>query len=288
MRQPSYFRHAVREARRGLRRRLQRAKHPVSALCWAASGHGLPLRDNERRLARLRNREAGKRIFIVGNGPSLNATDVDRLCGEVTIASNGIFLIFDRKRFRPTYYTIEDDLVAEDRGAEAAAMKGCWKIFPEDVRQCIPSDEQTIYVNLRREEGTPRFSNNGRRSLYWGGTVTYMNMQLAHYLGAKAIYLVGFDHHYALPQPRDQVDGCVITSATDDVNHFDGRYFGPGYRWHDPQVQRMEASYRAALAFFKAHGVEVFNATAGGYLEVFPRVEFDSLFPPGASARVPD
>jgi len=74
----------------------------------------------------------------------------------------------------------------------------------------------------------------------------------------------------------------VITSAADDPSHFDPRYFGAGYRWHDPQVERMEEGYRVAKEFYESRGLEICNATAGGHLEVFPRVSFDSLFPPAA------
>jgi hypothetical protein len=248
-------------------------RHRLAAL-------GMPLTSNERRLRSLGNRHKGRRIFILANGPSLNRTDVDRLCGEVSIASNAIFLLFDKKQFRPTYYTIEDYLVAEDRRKEASSLKGCWKLFPEDVRKFIQRDEHTIYVNfLRHYDGFPMFTDDFRRRVYWGGTVTFMNMQLAYYLGASQIYLVGFDHNYARPAAGDNVQGTVITSAANnDANHFDPRYFGSGYRWHDPKVERMEDAYRVAHSFFRAHGVEVFNATAGGKLEVFPRVDFDSLF----------
>jgi len=247
---------------------------------WALAGKGLALRDNDRRLANLRNCESGRRLFILGNGPSLNLTDVDRLCDEVSIASNSIFLLFGKKRYRPAYYTIEDCLVAEDRHVEAAGLKNCWKLFPEDVRAFIPSDERTIYVNFVRGDyrGFPRFTDNFCRRVYWGGTVTFMNLQLARYLGASRIYLIGFDHNYALPTDRDAVQGTVITSATADVNHFDPRYFGAGYRWHDPNVRRMEEAYRVAGVHLVGQGVQVFNATRGGQLEVFPRVDFDSLF----------
>jgi hypothetical protein len=247
---------------------------------WYAAGQGIPLRENERRLAALHNREAGKRIFILANGPSLNQTDVDRLCGEVTIASNAIFLMFDKKKFRPSYYTIEDYLVAEDRCKEAGSLKGFWKLFPEDVRKFIPTDERTVYINFMRGEypGFPRFTDNFCRQVYWGGTVSFLNMQLAWYLGASEIYLIGFDHDYARPADKDKVAGVVITSATDDRNHFDPRYFGVGYRWHDPKVERMEEAYVAAKRFFDAHGVYVFNATHGGHLDVFPRVKFAELF----------
>src|SRR3954463_6832742 len=132
------------------------ARSAWRGLCYRAAGSGIPLRTSDRRLARLRGREQGKRIFILGNGPSLNRTDVDKLVGEVSIASNAIFLLFDRKRYRPTYYTIEDYLVAEDRRKEAAALTGAWKLFPADVRHHIPVDDRTMYVNFVRDyEGYP-------------------------------------------------------------------------------------------------------------------------------------
>lgn len=236
-------------------------------------------RTNRARLARLRDKEKNKRIFILGNGPSLNNTDVDALCSEVSIASNAIFLLFESKRYRPTYYTIEDYLVAEDRAKEAFNYKEGWKIFPSDVQRFIKPDHRTAYINfLRSYEGFPRFSNDFSKQVFWGGTVTFMNLQLAYYLGARQIYLLGFDHNYKKPNTADKVQGTVITSQSADVNHFDPRYFGSGYRWHDPKVERMEEGYRVAQAFCKARGVEIYNATTGGHLEVFPRVRFDSLF----------
>ncbi len=262
-----------------LRRNWRGAKHLASESLWMCSGVGLPIRENERRLSALRNREVGKRIFILGNGPSLLKTDVDKLSDEVSIASNAVFLLFKEKSYRPTYYTIEDCLVAEDRAKEASALQGMWKIFPEDVRRYIPADRNTVYVNfIRNSKAPPRFSENCTRAVYWGGTVTFLNLQLAAFLGASQIYLIGFDHDYAPPSAHDEVDGVVITSATRDQNHFDPRYFGPGYRWHDPRVDRMEDSYRLAKDVLASRGIQIFNATAGGKLEVFERVEFDSLF----------
>lgn len=227
----------------------------------------------------LSQRERGRRIFILANGPSLNLTDVDRLCDEVCIMSNAAFLLFGRKKFRPKYYTIEDCLVAEDRGKEVSAMKGFWKIFPADIRKFIQEDEWTIFIHFIRGEypGFPKFSEDFGQQVYWGGTVSFLNMQLAYYLGAKEIYLIGFDHEYSAPGSADKLRGPVVTSGAGDPNHFDPGYFGQGYRWHLPQVERMERAYRAAKQFFDEHQVPVFNATIGGKLEVFPRVDFTEI-----------
>ena len=70
----------------------------------------------------------------------------------------------------------------------------------------------------------------------------------------------------------------TIPSQSDDPNHFHPDYFGKGYRWHDPMVERMEQSYVRAKAEFERVGRRIFNASAGGHLEVFPRVAYASLF----------
>ena len=38
------------------------------------------------------NCHAGKRAFVIGNGPSLRDTDLHKLAGEVTFGSNRIYL----------------------------------------------------------------------------------------------------------------------------------------------------------------------------------------------------
>ena len=109
---------------------------------------------------------------------------------------------------------------------------------------------------------------------YWGGTVSFLNLQLAAYLGCNPIVLIGFDHSYV--GPSQEIQDYVIHSQVEDVNHIHPDYFGPGYRWHDPNVQRMEMAYRCARRALESAGVQVLNATVGGQLEVFERVSFDT------------
>jgi hypothetical protein len=259
------------------RRVLQKAR-------FKAAGLGVGLTSNERRLLRLKNRYAGRRGFVIGNGPSLRQTDVTKLAGEITIGSNGIFLLTQENGFRPTFYTVEDSLVAEDRAAAICQYSGTTKIVPWDLSRWVRRDGDTIYVNfVRHPRSFPRFSPAFEQYAYWGGTVTFLNLQLAYYLGIRAVYLIGVDHNYQPPAKVDDVKGKVITSHSADRNHFHADYFGPGYRWHDPQVQRMEMAYREAKLFFNSHGGMIYNATMGGQLEVFPRVEFERVVEGNAS-----
>jgi len=229
-------------------------------------------------LLELENKYINKRIFIIGNGPSLKGTDLSKLRNEITIASNSIFLLFSETDFHPTFYTVEDRLVAEDRAEEINNLMGIIKVIPWDLKQYLKKDENTVYTNfIRNYSNFPQFSSKFSKKVYWGGTVTFLNLQLAYYLGCREVYLVGVDHDYKQPSPEDQKEGNVITSKTADLNHFHPDYFGPGYRWHDPQVERMKKAYIESKRFFESHGGIIYNATIGGKLEVFPRVDLSEI-----------
>lgn len=230
-------------------------------------------------LQRLKSLYSGRRCFVIGNGPSLNQTEVGRLKDEVCIGSNGIFLLTERTGFRPVIYTIEDKLVAEDRRTEAARYEVNTKIFPHDLGYCLSGVKKALFVYCNRggDGRDPQFSEDITKVIHWGGTVTYFNLQIATFIGCNPIYLVGVDHSY---QDKFAIakEGTVWTSKEDDHNHFDPRYFGKGYRWHDPKVERMERAYVAARRFAENKRIDIINATVGGKLEVFPRVAFASLF----------
>lgn len=237
------------------------------------------------RLKALKNVHAGaKRAFIICNGPSLNQLDLTKLKNEITFGVNAIYINFDRMSFRPTYYVVEDNLVAEDRAKEIYKLSGITKLFPFKLAYCIKRDENTIFFNHCPDDQAKlqyRFSTDISDYTCGGSTVTYTCLQIAFYLGLREVYLIGADHNYQIPEEyaqRDHNENYIIESVEDDVNHFECSYFGKGYRWHNPKVHKMEISYQNAKMFYEANGGKIFNATKGGKLEVFDRVDYDSLF----------
>jgi hypothetical protein len=233
-------------------------------------------------IAQYAGRHRGERCFILGGGPSLKLIDPAPLRDEFTFAVNGIFLVFDWLGFQPTYYVVEDFLVFQDRWSDIRRhvdQSTCF--FPTQFR-CAEFDRPSHHYfravyDFEPSAGFPRFSTDPARLMWIGGTVTYICMQLAFYMGFDEVYLVGMDHNYVRPE-HVQADGQVWTSHGDDPNHFHPQYFGAGYRWHDPQVDRMETAYRKAYAVYQAAGRRLANATVGGRLEVFERVDYGRLF----------
>ncbi|MGE0484120.1 MAG: 6-hydroxymethylpterin diphosphokinase MptE-like protein [Gammaproteobacteria bacterium] len=227
-------------------------------------------------------RHRGQRCFIIGGGPSLKLVDPAPLRDEFTFAVNGIFLIYDWLGFEPTYYVVEDFLVFQDRWRDILRnVRSSTCFFPDQFRHPEFDRDSHHYFRAIYEfdprAGFPAFSLNPARLMWIGGTVTYICMQLAFYMGFDEVFLVGMDHNYVRPAHVES-EGQVWTSHGDDPNHFHPQYFGAGYRWHDPQVDRMETAYRKAHAVYTAAGRRLANATVGGRLEVFERVDYARLF----------
>lgn len=229
-----------------------------------------------------RNLHQGDRCFILGGGPSLKEIDPVSLRHEVTFGVNGIFLIYDWLGFEPTYYVVEDFLVYEDRWRDIknhVNRSECF--FPVQFR--APEFDRSNHIYFRAiydfspRSGFPRFSRNAAKLMWIGGTVTFICLQLAFYMGFREVYLLGMDHNYLKPD-HVSTRGEVWQSNGDDPNHFHPDYFGAGYRWHDPQVHRMEQAYVKAKQVFEADNRAIVNATVGGNLEVFPRIAYEELF----------
>lgn len=263
-----------------LKKSIKQRRAKYSNPRYWLSNNIFPLCANDKKLISYKNLHSGKRCFIIGNGPSLNKINLKLLKDEYTFGMNAIYINYENMGFYPNYYAVEDVFVAEDRCNEINSYSKSIKFFPNYLKYCLNKDEQTIFINLITNQSLkdfPRFSTNVASKVYFGGTVSYVCMQLAYYMGFTAIYLVGFDHNYTIPQTA-QISGTGILSMDDDTNHFSKDYFGKGKRWHDPNRDRMEKAYNTADKMFKAAGRKIYNATAGGKLEVFERIDYNSLF----------
>ncbi len=225
----------------------------------------------------------GKRAFLVGNGPSINRQDLNRMRDDVVFACNSFYLKYGDLTFRPTYHAVEDRLVAEDNSEELSALDCSTKLTSFDLRKFIRPDQRTVYFNFVRHYMAdsnprfPRFSFDAGDKVYWGGTVLYMCIQLAAFMGCDPIYLIGVDLSYNVPKTVI-ADGSKLTSTEDDVNHFHPAYFGKGKRWHVPHPERMGRCFERAAEILGKKGVRLINATDGGNLNAIPRVAYETLF----------
>jgi hypothetical protein len=224
-------------------------------------------RQSRRRLLEFRDAYAGKRCFIIGNGPSLVDTDLTFLRDEYTFALNRGYLLFDRIGGPTTFLVAVNQHVVQQFGTEL--LKADTTTFVSwRSRHFVP---QGADVTLVRRAPRFTFSTNVATHGAWeGATVTYVAMQLAFHLGFNEVVLVGVDHSFATAGPANK----LVTSTGSDPNHFDPNYFGPGVRWQLPDLAMSEVAYRLAKEHFAANGRTILDATVGGKLTVFPKVDY--------------
>ncbi len=228
-------------------------------------------RASNQRLAGLKNSQRGKRAFILGNGPSLSRTDIGKLNNEFTFGMNRVFLAFSDWGFSTSYFVCVNDLVIEQSVPEIAALN-MPKFLSWRSRRFIKPDRQTIFLNSTYER--PVFARDASSRLWEGATVTYVALQLAFHLGFDPVILIGVDHTFT----SQGKPNTTVVSQGEDTDHFDPRYFGQGFRWQLPDLKVSERAYRMARKAFEADGRQVLDATIGGQLTVFPKVEYNSLF----------
>jgi len=223
-------------------------------------------------LARLRDSASG-RCVIIGNGPSLNRTDLSLIKGIPTFGLNRGYLLFERLG-GPTTYLVSVNRYVLEQSADDMLASACPKFFNWRHRGYIPAGrDDVIYLHTSH---TPRFSTDLARTTPWeGATVTFVAMQLAYHLGYRDVVLIGVDHSFSTTGPAHQ----LVTSGGTDPNHFDPNYFGKGYRWQLPDLEMSERAYGLAKTAFEAVGGRVVDATVDGKLTVFPKADFGSLFP---------
>jgi len=233
-------------------------------------------------LEAFRDRHRGQRCFVLGTGPSLHDIDPAPLCDEVTFGVNAVFLVEEWLGFQPTYYAVDDFLVYDDRFQEIkdrVVDSTCF--FPKQFA-CHGFDRPNhhyvrMLYELDENSEWPAFSHDAGRMAWYGGTVTYFCLQLAWFMGFHEVVLLGMDHSYVTPQDVIR-RGRVMTSQGPDPNHCHPDYFGPGHRFADPRTDRMDKAYRVARQSFEEGGRRIVNATVGGKLEIFERVDYRSLF----------
>lgn len=231
-------------------------------------------------LKTLKDIHIGKRCFIIGNGPSLTPEDLDKLCGEYTFAANRIYKILKQTMWRPTYYlSIDKDVLRESyKELNIEELGHLFLAVDKRVKLEGPLNKITRifykslafnpYLNIWNDL-TCYISEDVSTHFSVGHTVTFSSIQLAIYMGFKEIYLLGVDFCYSTV--RDAYGKVSRDKSLQD--HFKGDY----YKKAEFNYNSSKYAFLVAKEYCDSHGIKIYNATRGGKLEVFERVNFDSL-----------
>lgn len=244
-------------------------------ICLGDYFHDYRLYENTE-LSRFKGIHRGQRCFIVATGPSLRIEDLDVLYenNEYCIGVNGIVNAYNITNWRAQYYCISDPVgtvlwgkhIDEMTSSEIFISDAAWpyekgtyvkdnRIFKYHLDLCLEWDKQLNEVV------------DISKTTFWGGTVVIdIAIPLAFYLGFKEIFLLGTD--------------CSVPSDKHEkIKHFYKR---------NKETERLEnvagemsrvfKNYEFVKQYAELQKVKIYNATRGGNLDVFERVDFDSLF----------
>jgi hypothetical protein len=226
----------------------------------------------------LKNTKKGKRCFILGNGPSLTVEDLNKLKREDTFAFNRIYYMFDKTEWRPTYYMCVDVGVLGMNLHTIESLDLPNIILSDIARKAVREQTDNIHYiydysrfKLNRWGfDQPYISENVSDHCCFCFTVTYDAIQLAIYMGYSEIYLLGVDHNYSVK--TDSKGNIIKDESIKD-------YF-EGLEKTAITVMNYEATtaaFETARKYCDEHGVIIRNATRGGKLEAFERVDFDTI-----------
>lgn len=247
-------------------RRLARIPHRIYYYWpWGFPKH------NREKLKMLNDIYQNKRCFVIANGPSLKNIDFSLLKDEFTIGMNRIYLMKDQNGFMPNYLMCIDDkrLIKPFHNDLDSLEIPCF--YPFYLRKFFSKKSSQYFIDV---SFNPCFHKDTTLPFGNGNTVMYDTIQLAFCMGFSEIYLIGKDHNFNTKGKA----GKGIEIKGDDENHFIKNYFLPGQKWDIPDFEIEEYAYKIAKKTIEADGRRIANATIGGNLEIFERVDFYSLF----------
>lgn len=227
-----------------------------------------------KQLERFKDIHKGERCFIVATGPSLTLEDVNKLKGEICWTCNSGINLFDKTDWRPQYYAIADGIVfnrIKDQIARSEMPVSFYnhkdivwdgdRVYPLPVWVSLSMDQATRKV-IPRSWRKKRMSDDITKKVYMGGNVTNVILQICFYMGFSEIYLLGCDCNY-----KKQAHGELTAYKDSEQLYAEADYVG----------YSMILDHRCAAKEARKRGVKIYNATRGGMLEEYPRVDLDEV-----------
>ena len=214
------------------------------------------------------------RCWIIGNGASLTASDLDLIADERSIACNRISLVYPETKWRPSIYvhpeTLNADLTFIRQHIEmgipcylgehfAKPPKGVMDLEDAPNIHWIKDCHHHLYnfdsPEILDEWHLPQLCS-------FGGSVN-IAMQVAVLQGYDELVLLGCDLIY-----RDK-----------KKNHFHPDYEHGGEQPAFYQSRNAFYGHVQALNWIRRKGrdIKVTNATRGGLLELWPRMSVESI-----------
>jgi hypothetical protein len=234
---------------------------------------------------------SGKRAFVLGTGPSLSLLDLSRIKDEVTFGLNSFYRHKIASSWSPTFYCLNDPSWFMQDGKcgpmnkylseiQSICSGSTFLVSLTAARESVmtgqlPPTRTRLVSFAGYEPGDFIWQPRLDRSLPAAYNIVHSVILEAMALGCNPIYVLGCDqdinvftftwkHFYQESKEEEQIiAGCQ--QSFDESEYYHHTY---GLRF----------AYNDLLRISKQWDFKIYNATRGGGLQSFERVDYDSLF----------
>lgn len=248
--------------------------------------------------SKFKNIHYGERCFILATGPSIQTQDLLPLQDELCIAVSQFFLHKNINIISPKYHVLAPTHAPFNFDDLNKIFDGLTQSYKNDVT-CFLGYSSYIYSNYRFIEKYPQYKNDKQYFIDYSmskslnesnycndeiwkidkrpfsiRTVIYSAIQVALYMGCKEIYLIGCDHDYLNDTSR--VTNHHFYKEEEGISDAEHLNSFTTERWFEEYYFRWR-QYRLIREYAQSINCQIFNATQGGMLDVFPRVKLEEI-----------
>jgi hypothetical protein len=240
----------------------------------------------------LKDSQKGKSCIIIGNGPSLQIEDLEKIyeSNVISFGLNQINQIYENTVWRPDYFVLHDygflskfsNQSEVDNYIKEIQDEQTKKVFlnsktPKRLRSIINKKILFFRIPIQKlnSKHLPQLSSDISLKIEDYGTVTSSAIQIALYMGITKIYLIGQDFTY---KEYIDIDGNYILDkkAKDYVKGLKGA--NNFSKYNCPDLRTAFRGFKKIKKYAEDHGVEIVNVTRGGNLDIFERASFEDVF----------
>ena len=224
--------------------------------------------------------------YVIVNGPSLNKQNIAKLEGELIFSVNSFYKHSDIKKINPKYIFFLDSKLfsldtikksdfyakARDIYKDATFFLPLFRGYKAVVKDKILPIESCRFVAF----GGLEYKNDLNLdslvpNLYGVGAFALAS---AVYMGCSPIYLLGFDHDYLANRG---VNHHFYEGSTVDIPNYIEPLLGERVPYDEEMITNYNLwqNYRSILKIAIKKNIKIYNATEGGYLDVFEIKKLD-------------
>lgn len=211
---------------------------------------------------------SGEKCYILGNGPSLNDIDLERLNGKYTFTVNEFYKHCNE--LTSTFHVMIDPGYFSEKHKEyyeyvsektnlITDYRAAGRIIDSDSAICVCADiMENTFVSVDMSKRMTGCSN-----------VVLMAIQCALYMGFKEIYLLGCDHNYFLTLREQHFYDVKEPDPTKSRRRLGYEFIGSG---------GIFLHHYALDDFSRVNGSVIYNSTRGSFIDAYEFKDLPELY----------